>query len=119
MTGPTQRPEPRIVSATSRPPLRLRGWPLWGWSALVLAAVATLIIEGYALFWIALGVSVDRPTPEDAAAARDASRGLLLTVLAPWALASSVLRPHLRVVVTALLCAAPAIWCWREVSQVT
>ena len=92
---------------------------MWGWSALVLAAVATLMFEGYALFWIALGVSVDRPTPEDAAAARDASRGLLLTVLAPWALASIVLRPHLRVVVTGLLCAAPAIWCWREVSQMT
>jgi hypothetical protein len=92
---------------------------LWGWSALVLAAVATLIFEGYALFWLALGVSVDRPAPEDVAAAGDASRGLLLTVLVPWALASIVLRPHLRVVVTALVCAAPAIWFWREVSQMT
>jgi len=39
MSQPSGARPPRIVSATSRPPLRLWGWPLW--LAPVLAAVAT------------------------------------------------------------------------------
>lgn len=110
-------PRPRIVSATSRPPLRLWGWPVWAWLVLVLAASATLAYEGYVLFWLAFGVSAEHPAPEDVAAVQDASLGLTLTVLVPWVLAGIVLRPHVRVIVTALVCAAPAIWFWWDVSQ--
>ncbi len=117
MSHPSSARPPRIVSATSRPPLRLRGWPVWGWSVLVLAAGATLAYEGYVLPWLAFGVSAEHPAPEDVAAVQEGSWGLTLTVLVPWVLASIVLRPHLRVIVTALVCAAPAIWFWWGVSQ--
>jgi hypothetical protein len=42
---------------------------------------------------------------------------MTMTVLVPWVLASIVLRRHLRVTVTALVCIAPAVWFWWDVSQ--
>ncbi|WP_344151389.1 hypothetical protein [Nocardioides koreensis] len=84
---------------------------------LVVAGVATLGYEGYALPWLAFGVSAEHPAPEDVAAVLDGARGLTLTVLIPWLLASIVMRPHLRVVVTALVCTAPALWFWWDASQ--
>lgn len=110
-------PRPNIVSASSRPPLRLRGWPAWAWLVLVVAGVATLVYEGYALFWLAFGVSAEHPAPEDVAAVEHGSRGLIRILLIPWLLASVILRPHLRILVTALVCTAPAIWFWWEVSR--
>ncbi|GAA2146077.1 hypothetical protein GCM10009844_21690 [Nocardioides koreensis] len=95
----------------------MRGWPAWGWLVLVVAGVATLGYEGYALPWLAFGVSAEHPAPEDVAAVLDGARGLTLTVLIPWLLASIVMRPHLRVVVTALVCTAPALWFWWDASQ--
>ncbi len=47
----------------------------------------------------------------------DGARGLIRILLIPWLLASVILRPHLRILVTALVCTAPAIWFWWEVSQ--
>ena len=88
-----------------------------GWLAMVIAGVATLGYEGYALPWLAFGVSAEHPSPQSVASVQDGARGLTLTVLIPWLLASIILRPHLRVVVTALVCAAPTIWFWCEVSQ--
>jgi hypothetical protein len=108
---------PRIVSASSRPPLRLRGWPAWGWLVLAIAGVATLAYEAYVLHWLAFGVSAEHPAPETVAAARDGARGLTLTVLIPWLVASIIVRPHLRMVVTGLVSATPPIWFWLEVSQ--
>lgn len=82
---------------------------------MVLAAVGTLAYEGYVLWWLAFGLSAEHPAPETVAAAEEASRGLTLTVLVPWAAAAIVIRPHLRVVVTALVCAAPALWYWCDI----
>jgi hypothetical protein len=84
---------------------------------LVIAGVATLGYEGYALPWLAFGVSAENPAPEDVVAVEDGARGLTLTVLIPWLLACVGLRPRLRILVTALVCAAPAIWFWWEVSH--
>src|SRR4051794_33357237 len=103
MSHPPSAHRPPIVSASSRPPLRLWGWPAWGWLVLVLAAAVTLAYEGYVLFWLAFGVSAEHPAPEDVAAVQDGARGLTLTVLIPWLLASIVLRPRLGVLVTALV----------------
>jgi hypothetical protein len=108
---------PRIVSATSRPPLRFRGWPVWGWLVLVLAALATLVFEGYVLFWLAFGMSGEPPAPETVIAVQDGARRLTLTLIVPWALAAILLRPRLRVVLTALMCITPAIWFWWDVGQ--
>ena len=77
--------------------------------ALVLAAVATLAYEGYALLWLAFGMSTEHPAAKDVAAVQHACRGLTVTVLAPWTLASMVLRQRVRVIVPALVCAAPAL----------
>lgn len=102
---------------TSRYPHRERGWSGWAWLVLVIAGVDTLGYECYALFWLAFGVSAEHPAPEDVAAVRDGARGLTLAILIPWLLASIILRPHQRIVATALVCAAPAVWFWCEVSQ--
>ena len=84
---------------------------------LVIAGVATLAYEGYVLLWLAFGVSAEHPAPETVAAVRDGARGLALTVLMPWSLASIVLRPPARIVVTGLVSTAPAVWFWLGVSQ--
>ena len=84
---------------------------------LVVAGGATLVYEGYTLFWLAFGVSAEHPAPETVAAVEHGARGLILTLLLPWLLASVILRPHIRVLVAALVCTAPAIWFWWEVSR--
>lgn len=78
--------------------------------------MATLAYQGYVLLWLSFGVSGENPPPEAVATANEASRGLVLTVLAPWALACVVLR-RVRVLMTGLVCSAPAIWFWWEVSR--
>lgn len=110
-------PRPNVVSASSRPPLRFRGWPAWAWLTLGVACVATLVYEGYALFWLAFGVSTEHPAPENVAAVAGGARALTLFVLVPWLLAAVVLRPRLRILVAALVCASPAALFWWEVSQ--
>jgi hypothetical protein len=116
MTDQTRARSPRIVSARSRPPLRLSRWPLWGWLVLVLAAVATLAYEGYVLLWLSFGVSAERPAPEDVAAVKKASRELGLTILVPWVLAALAFR-RVRVLIAALVCVIPALWFRWEVSH--
>lgn len=112
MQDPSHPHSPLIVSTTSRPPMRLWGWPWWSWLVLVLASVVTLAYEGYVLLWLSFGLSAEHPAPETVAAVKKASRGLGMTVLVPWALASLALR-RVRVLVTALVCSCPAIWfCW-------
>jgi len=56
---------------------------------------------------------------EDVAAVADASLGLALAVVVHWALATVVLRPRPWIVATALVCAAPVVWFWWDVSQMT
>ncbi len=117
MSDPSSARSLQTLLAPSRPPLRFRGWPLWGWLVLTLAGVATLAYEAYTLPWLAFGLSAEHPAPQDVAAVQDGARGLTLTLLAPWALAAILLRPRVRVAVAGIVCAAPAIWFWWETWQ--
>jgi len=69
--------------------------------------------------WLVFGVSTDHPVAEDVAAVADASLGLALAVVVHWALATVVLRPRPWIGATALVCAAPVVWFWWDVSQMT
>ena len=106
-----------MIRTKQAPPPRSRGWPLWGWLVLLLCAVATVAYELRALFWLAFGVSGEHPDPGNIAAAQAAAWRLALVVLAPWAVAALVLRPRLRVLVTGLLCAAPAAFFWWSLTR--
>lgn len=59
MQDPTRRHLPRIVSARSRPPLRIWDWPLWAWWMMALAALATLAYQGYVLPRLSFGMSAE------------------------------------------------------------
>lgn len=104
-----------VVSATSRPPLRLRGWRMWAWVLLVLAALVTVAVELVALVLIGLSYSstcYDPPYPPDVVAGQRALLRLVIAVVLPWAVGAVVVRPRLRVAVTGLLCTAPATFEW-------
>ena len=106
---------PHVVSATSRPPLRLRGWRVWAWALLVLGALVTVAIELVALVLIGLSYTstcYEPAYPPDVVAGQGALLRLAIAVVLPWTLGAVLVRPRLRVALTGLLCTAPATLAW-------
>ena len=112
MSDPTGR-GPGLSPASGQPVPHV-GWPAWGWLLLALGAVLTLTLEAWVLLWLSFGMSAEQPSPETVAAAERASRDLMIVLLVPWAVATAVLHPRLRIALTGLLCATPAAEFWLE-----
>ena len=88
-----------------------------GWLVLVLAAIVTLAVEAYALFWLSFGMSADNPSPETVASGTRMARDLTLIILAPWLLASTLVPRRLPIALTGFACAMPAMWFWWDLSH--
>ena len=101
--------------AQRRDPVRLRGWRPWGWALLVTAALLTVSVEAVGGFLIGLehlSTCNDAPDPADVHAGQAAVLRLMLGCVIPWAVASALIKPRTRVVVTGLMATAPVIYTW-------
>lgn len=106
----------RAAGATARrDPVRIRGWRPWAWAALMAAVLLTLVVEAAGGFIIGLNhlsTCNDAPDPLDVREGQVAVLRLMLACVGPWAVASALARPRLRVAVMGLVATLPIIYTW-------
>ena len=119
VTEPPRDPMPhgfaRLNIVDSRRPVRLAGWPAWGW---VVLTVATLVETAAVLaVTILIGLTGSSACGESLHRAdiADAQRDLLILAgiaVLPWLVAAVCIRSRWRLLVAGAVCATPALYDW-------